>query len=324
MCARERHYVDNNERLQGSASSFDIITGLNKHYQNVESIEVTNYNIPDDMATSFYEATPNSPGNNLLDIRVQTPNNSDSLEFTVTIPTDRRWTTPSNYIPEGQIVEAYFKTLLDDTMDAQGDAYFNTGNNIEWVVSMVSFQEYYQIVFELKDTTNPGTPVAQHAFFLFGSGPNAGNSCERFMGFIEGEDTKVYTSSYQWAPPFSFLGNITGPAGIHLMQFIPYRYVDVFIQEMEPNLLTNVPSARVFVSEDITYSSSRELPSRPRLMTTPLRTTDKLRVYLELEDQRLPTELSTNGWDVSLDILSLSNETTIPDWVAQRLHYSLN
>ena len=57
-------------------------------------------------------------------------------------------------------------------------------------------------------------------------------------------------------------------------------------------------------------------------MTSPLRIADKLRVYLLLEDDVKPSPISTMGWDVSLDILSLSNEPVIPNWVTTRLQYS--
>ena len=87
-------------------------------------------------------------------------------------------------------------------------------------------------------------------FFLFGSGPNAGNGPERVYGFDEGVDTVVFPDGFE-DPLLQSVLHFPGPVGVRIIQLQPYRYIDVFVQEMEPNLLTNVPTGRVFFKNDL-------------------------------------------------------------------------
>lgn len=321
---RDRSYIDSRERNKNSKSSFDIVVDLERLYQNVESIEATDYSIPTDMATTFYTKTSTSPGNNLLDIRVQNVANTQSLEFSVEFPTNIRYTLSA---ADRTAFENNMEALVDAAMDAEGHAFFNTGAGANFQANISSVYNYGNVVYFFNGTLVAPAVGTTYTYFLFGSGPNRGNSLERILGFDELIDTKIlnWTGTGIWPgyPNASFpQGAFTlYPYGYYMYNPIPYMYVDVFIEEMEPSLLTNVPVARVVFESDYDDTRSEVVPSRPRLMTSPLKRTKRLRIYLRLEDNRRPNTDSTDGWCLSLDVLSLSTETTIPDWVKQRLSY---
>jgi hypothetical protein len=241
---------------------------------------------------------------------VETAAGTESLDFTVEIPAPARVT---NWVD----MVTLMTDLLNDTMDAQNDAFWQTSNpapnDVLWVFL---FNDDLDFTLSAAVCSINGDPTATRSKFLFGSGPSKGNGPERVFGYDEGIDTEVYENGI---PPF--LLPLYFPIAYHEGNLYPYQYVDVFIKEMESTLLTRVPSARIFVNDPDSYLRSQELPWRPRLMTSPLRWAEFLQVKLVLEDNINPSTLSTNGWDVTLDILSLANETSVPDWVRTRLQY---
>ena len=105
-----------------------LSTDLGKHFQNVESIEMTNYNFPNDAGVTYHAKTVSAPGNNLLDVKMVDPDGvEDDLEFTVVLPVDILYTSIQQH---SNIV----RELLQTTMDEQGDSYFNSANDVFWIV----------------------------------------------------------------------------------------------------------------------------------------------------------------------------------------------
>ena len=308
---RDRFHVDNQDRTINSKNFYDIEVDLDKRYENVQSVEVTDYFFSEDLTPVFIARTSTAPGNNLIDVRMTNAAVTLTLEYTIEFDTTKQY---SNVTAVYQDME----TLLNDGMDAQGDAFFNTAN-IQW-----QLQPGTGII------TGPGSTFGTiqldlvgaqaqnvYGYFLFGSGQNKGNMPERILGFEEGLDTIVVDTL---PPPLANLALYYGPRSSRTGYLRPYRYVDIFLREAEASFLRDVPTARVPLTGFDHISSFMTTP-RPRLYTNPLHYTDKFHLRLLLEDDREPQNLSTQGWDAVLDIIQLSNETKIPTWVQQRLQY---
>lgn len=313
---RSRHYIDNQLRTSNSRTPFDIVMDLNNQIENIESIEVVNHNIPFSLNTSFIAKTASTRGNNLLDIMLEDIGGGNRIEFTVEI-------TAPYLIDDFTTFSTFMSTLISDTMDAQGDSMWSTTapvpftiTKVQFTYSLVNDADPY-IITSLQVERNGAAPTVQGKY-LFGTGPSRGNGPERLLGFKEGADTNIYDVGEK---PGGGAGSEFLPISYKVGVPRPFQYIDIFVQEMEPNLITGTPLSRVFISEKSRFVCNGELPWRPRLMTTPLRIRKDLRVKLLYEDDIEPLAEYTNGWDVTLDLLSLSDETSVPKWVQTRLQY---
>ena len=309
---RDRHYVDSDQRSPASRDEFDIITTLPKRFENVQSIEVVNYNIPADIGVTFFAKTNSSRGNNLLDVRLTTdavapPVPFREIYFTVVIPAPVSIKTTSE-------LRSFIEDVFTEQLDAQGDPYFNTANGF--------FFEFYDAystgVFEYTCRNSLRGDETQPMYFLFGTGPNKENGPARILGFDEGTDTIFPLDSPLSLLPFPDRVVVA----YHQVVLSEFVYADVFIKEMETSLLTNTPSARIFLAGPTFFNSSSWLPWRPRLMTSPLQRADTLQIRLEFENRIRPLKtLATDGWDITLDFLMLSNEPSVPLWIKSRFDH---
>ena len=308
---RDRFFVDNQDRTVNSKEFYDIEVDLDKRYENVQSIEVTDYFFSQDMTPVFIERTETAPGNNVIDVYMTYTGGPQTLSYTIEFDVEKKYTTI-------QAVHTDLETLLNTGMDAQSDAFFNT-TNIQWdLVSGTSASTGIRAVSGTLQFDLIGAEEGNiFGYFLFGTGPNRGNSPERILGFEEKRDTVVVDVL---PPPLQNLALTYAPRSSRLGYLRPYRYVDLFIKEAEASFLRDVPVARANLTS-FSYRFSQMTTPRPRLYTNPLHYADKLHLTLRLEDDRVPKNLSTQGWDAVLDIIQLSNETTIPQWVQQRLQY---
>ncbi len=304
---RERFYVDSIRRnLDLSRTQFDIVMDLPKRYQNVESLEVTNYNMPTDMAaTFFFENSDSEPGNNLLDISLVNDAATQSLDFTVTLEAPMAYETK-------EAMASAVETQIQTQMDALADPYF-VSPAVTWRVELTGTNR--DIMNFVVDTTYPATTI--FASFLFGTGPNQDRSPAEVFGFNPGEDTSVVSA---WSGPLSNVPGNTGPHAYKRLQLQPKRYADLFCRQAEPSLNSGTPLARFFLTDQVDWAQSEETAARPRMFKEPLRYADKLNFKLELEGGTTPASVSTNGWDATMDILTLADETCIPGWLKQRFN----
>lgn len=304
---RERMYVDNIARnLLDSRNQFDIVMDCPKRYQNIQSIEVVNYNIPVDMAATFYLKSGTQNGNNLLDIELINDAGTQTLAFTVDI------TAPVSYEDKGTMATD-IQTQIQDQMDALLDPYF-TSPQVTWLVELTGPSN--DIMKFTVNTTYPATTI--FATFLFGTGPNKNDSPAQVFGFVPGQDTTTMAS---WTGPISNVPGHTAPFAYHRLQLQPLKYTDLTCLQIQPSLSREVPLARMFITNRAEWAQSEETTPRPRLYKEPLKYADKLNFKLLLQGNNLPASVSTNGWDVTIDLLNLSDETCVPGWVVQRLQY---
>lgn len=336
---RYRHFVDNKTGLvrQETKGPYDIATELPRRIQNVQSIEVTNYNLPFSIAPTFYPATRSAPGNNKIDVRLEPTGDPQSLlppapvlEYTVTLPTDEVYT-------EAAQLEEMLQRELQEQMEAQGDPYYNSANGVNWEVIFGNAEELDATdrllgVIEFGVLVDDGGGVGPNratvaTTFLFGTGRNSANSAFRQLGFDQ-LDTRIFSSDD--FPPIvpelqSAQGGVLsfapvyGPQSYKAVLVPAFRFIDVFIEEVEPSLLPDTPIARLPIVGDSTHFVGNLVNGRARLLTQPLRHADKLQVRLRVEDGVIPSRISNTGWDLTLDILSLDSVQKVPKWLRQTL-----
>lgn len=311
---RDIELIDSDKRDINSKSVFDIIHRTRRSYQNIQSIEVTNFNISPGVSHTFYASTTTSPGNNLIDVYMHLPPNS-SLEFTATIDPSIIFTTPSQ-------LATYLETLLDDTMDAQATFPYLTSNSVNFQVFSIGQNFGNDFIYHL-EVYAVQTLTVFETRFLFGSGPSKGNDAARPLGFDEGIDTLYKPNGFGQDPfPLGAIDtSLDGPTGTHPIELRPFRYVDLFIDQTKPSFGDSDPLARFFLNAtDIkTYTSSRGAPEKTRLLTSPLRTIEYLNIFLRLEDNIEPSKVALSAWDVIIDILSIEQIQMKPGWITQRL-----
>jgi hypothetical protein len=208
--------------------------------------------------------------------------------------------------------------LLNTAMDAAGDPYFNTGNNILWVAvadptigADIEGGLYY---IRPEDT---GDPDAVISWFLFGTGPNSLNSAASVLGFAPGQDVGGY---YDYSTSFAPGLFVTYPIPLRAVDLYAMKYVDVYIAEVSEH----EPLARIFLLDsDDGYTVRSDIASNVRILdTNPLRRIETLNVILRFEKDRLPPpEIDTEGYDLKFELTLLEPSQSIPSWATQLITY---
>lgn len=327
---RERYYVDS----VGAASTdlrgtrFAVQARLPKRVHYIQSIELTDFSLPQALTPTFFEATPFATGNNKLDVWLgvePVPGViTDTVEFTAEFTPNVSFTSVTVSALIGTIENA-----LDTALAATGNPAFAgvtfTVQALQAYLQPITSGQYPKRFLITADFN----PVADdiRIRFLFESGPNAGNQCERVLGFEPLRDTELFPRT---APaPYNTSGAFTtGVYSTRVPQLQPARYVDVRVEQAQASLTRTVPVGRVFVGftfysglfDPAPYvSNSKRMPSAPRLLTFPVPYTDDLRVALFAEQDRRLNTNAPYGWDVAFDLLLISPEVCLPQWVCTRL-----
>jgi hypothetical protein len=305
---RERVFVDSHARDEArSRDEFTVSVPLPRAVENVQAIELVDYNVPRDIAPTFVASRPGVPGNNLLDVQMERAGTGHTLEFTVELDTDTRY---SSY-------EALVESVADqisDAMDAQGDAYFATSNDVvvkraDNVAEVTTGAEMGFVHIYIEHET---APEQLNLRFLFGSGPSRGKGPELVLGFDEGEDTLVVDAGTD----FFGTGPIVEMRAYKIAALTPFRYVDVFVEEARGALGYSTPLARIPLVDE-SYLRAGTRTDRPRLLSRPIRRLDRLSVSLRLQGDRLPSaSTSHDGWDLVFDLLVLAKRPEVPGWTA--------
>ena len=263
---RDREYIDSDQREENSEGEYDIVYRLSRRYQYVESIEVTDFNIPTNLSPTFIARDGVIPGNNLLDVRMESQVGPQVIEFTVELESGRYFNNTTD-------LANYVVDQINTTMDAQGDPFFSTTAvpPVEWIVDSSPGAVAGVLRFAV---TRGGVQGDVYSYFMFGTGDNKNDSPARVLGFEALKDTIVIATFPNipglsplvtgWQPQY-------GPVAPFIPQLLPFRYVDVFIEELEPSLQRRVPVARIFLYSDqpvgTRYAHSIMTTPRPRLST---------------------------------------------------------
>jgi hypothetical protein len=134
--------------------------------------------------------------------------------------------------------------------------------------------------------------------FLFASGPNSANSAYLPMGYPKA-DTATAISSVSAGPT----------------RLSPFRFIDINIDAAREFR----PLKRVYISDQQSFGSVRnDLDiTRTRLLSTqPVRSLERLRVTITLENGEQPPETGRDH-DFTLTVFSVQNEINLPSWLNQ-------
>ena len=284
---RQRICVDPDQRDRvRSKSQFSFVLPLEASLEYVVGCELVDYNVRSSLQQTFFAAEPGFPGNNMIDVHMEdAATNAEVLDFTVVIP------------PGTALTAANLTTLFNDQMDAQADIFHNTANDVVWAITqeaeLNSLNQDNAFQFLVQE--NGGADTIE-ATFLFSSGANSANSAAAVLGFDQADTTGTVP-----IPPYQ--PNTT-----------PFRYLEVRIAEFREL----DPVGVIFLTDDASYSLSREGMTRARLLQEPERFLRELRVELTLPDGRTPNPAVISGVDLVLELLVLAPEPAIPRWVQQQ------
>ena len=307
------------DTINDEASIFDIPISVDFNPHKVQSLEITDFLLPRNYTPMAYTSSRGTnPGNNYVDVRVTTyPVPTNTLTFSWRIPATREYVdSPAGFLadpvatPAMANISRYVNTLatqLDIHMDDLGDPTFNTFNGWNWRVAEgqpFSSGRYGNIHYMLELGGAPNTATVE---FLFGTGANVAESAWSQLGFTEGVDS---------VSPQTINGTLyTGAIPDRYIEFNPDRYVDISFDEI-PEL---TPHSRLWTTHSHDYKYNDWCVEKVRLLTDPPRRIETLTTRIRLPDGRIPNIISYYSWDLTLDLLLVSPETKVPEWVNQFL-----
>ena len=302
---RVRIYVDPDLRDPNrSVDQFEFLLPLDNLYEKVASIELVSYNVRRSIQRTFMAQVGTGPaGNNIVDIHMEdVATGLEVLDFALVIE-------EADYV-NGADLAAALTTQLNTQMDAQSHAFHNTGNTVVWTVTFDPDPNILgmddALVFLVEEGAVADTVQAN---FLFSSGRNSSSNAAKVLGFTE-DDTLVFASG----------GNtFYNPVPTHTPVLTPFRYLDVFIKEFSELL----PVGRVWLTPPETHFFPEVSLAHDTILlnSAPKHRIEELRFDLRLPNGRKPAAEICAGIDLVFDLLLISHEHHIPNWVQQRLEY---
>ena len=321
--SRRRIFIDSHRATSNSnADGGDIwdnanfVENITTHCSNVVAIELTGYNVSSNIASPFPTASTTGgtwAGSRFLDIRINYLANT--LDFSVEMPYVRDFRLGSGLLNNSVISTML---LLADTiqtqMNALATAPFVTGTT-QWGVggdSYFSDDSMGAIYLYAQIDTGGGVLADCNVTFQFASGPNAGNSPYKQLGF----DTQVDVGGAPVVLPDG--STATWPIPDRFPDFFPQRYVNVTLDQFKDKF-DPFPHARVFLGVTADYASTSKKPNdRPRLITGGPRRLVALSVHLTLDQGRPINELCNFGTDLIYDVLQADPQLDAGQWSTQQ------
>lgn len=285
--------------------------------QNVVSAELTGYCISQDIAAPFPFPTEDGrfAGSRYLDIYMEVSTiPAQNIAFSVEMPYRRGSDADFSILSSNVATMEKLRDMIQFQMNAQGVAPFLTGTTT-WsyhTYGYFSDDTYGAYHFSAVTDTGGGGIVPTLITFRFASGPNAGNTPYKQLGFdnpvdVGGVATALPdgTTAY-WPIPDTFV------------DFYPNRYVDIFVRE----IADFAPHSRVFLTGVEDYATSKRTPTdRPRILTRPPRRLETISVTMLLSGGRPLFSLHNYGTDLVFDLLTAVPEIGVPEWVKQVFVY---
>lgn len=291
--------------------------------QYIQGIEASDFNMPLSLAPTFYEETTFSPGNNFIDFTL-VKYEYDPINVVVGPEVSRETFTIEFDVNERVASKTELFNLLRNKMNAA----FVASSNPEMNNAVATVQPFFgdlpdgiPTTVQIRVTFTAEANRTGAYIFLFGSGPNANRSAWKVFGFAEGVDTPLKPVQANAIPGtlgagFIFFDITTeGALGTRIIQRDPLRYIDVRVPNVDSSLSRKVPVTRIFLQSALFINNGGYLPNHTRLLTTPLPYQDDLNIQLVMEDDVQPNPSAANGWHVTFDLLLVSPENCIPNWI---------
>lgn len=327
---RTRVLVDSNDaNASRTKGLFNYTFDVDTEFQNVVSIELVDWNFdnawgptfvgryntlyPDETLTDLARSTV--PGACTFDIRIEneaTPPTS-ALEFTVNMEFVSGGVSLCNaiYSTKANVVAA-INTAVTTAFTALGTTFANI-NSTNTTLSL-TLEDSGRMMWTAFRTANPFEPMRVN--LLFKSGPTAADQASRAIGFDFGVDAIAPSSTV--STPGIGSGTNFATIGTSQVNPQPFRYVDIEVQQVPEYS----PLARVYLArEDEIYSfeTARQTGRNARLLSDPIRRLDRLGIKLSMGGDYRITEGNLASHQLTFEILSLAQESDIPEWVAVRL-----
>lgn len=321
---RHRVFIASDDKRAEGQTFWNGLYTVGKQLRDVVSIEVVGYNIPRAIFPTFVAESrlPDGtlrPGNNKLDVRVTDVPVTQSLTFTVTFPEGG---FGNSVVFSGDITQR-----LNDAMDAAGDPVFNTSNNYEFVSTATGNSAlnnalaYFDGTFTAPVFRYTGDASLASSEFLFGSGENAANSAWKVLGYDQGVDSG--------GPTLTAPGTTFDPIPVRATNQNPFTYVDVVVAEarernpvkriftQELGIGSNSLIANAIPADFVLTANGNRRWTSLLLIDNPIRQLKELNISLEFQDGAIPPASHQLHYDLILDIIYLTPESAIPDWVKQ-------
>ena len=301
---RRRMFIDSDLRENRETSQrYDMVWRTRQSTWDIESMELTDYNFPLNLAPTFINQQGSLPGNNILNVRMEDyPVPTNTLSFQVRFP-ERKFDTREAFA-------YYVRDVLESVMDDQGDPHFNSVNTT-W---------FYDVNAPFRDTGGNGAVVfyAQQllapdsiaVYFDFLTGPGDFNSAYEVFGY-----DKADVGGPVVLPDGTF---VTYPVPLRNLQLNKFRYVDISIEEVRSDM---VLFARVFLTSKHEYRRVKKNLDNTRLLMKPPQKLGNLRIRLRLQGGYKPNQESIEGYDLTIDLLEIIPNPSIPDYLRQELVY---
>lgn len=322
---RTRIFVDSTEKnAERSRTAFDYTFDVAEAIQNVVSIELSEWNISSDLAVSatgrYNTALPNTgndttrsiiPGASTFDIELENETNTEKLVIPCNLEILSDDNALTGFIFNG---EASLLTALDEAFASglalNGNTTFSAANT----TGEFNVDSSGRLFFVAYRT---GTLVPLRSRILFKTGPTSADQASDLMGFEPNVDTPRIASTSTTAGIGSGFNYVT--VGSFYYNIQPYRYINVYVDEMQQNF---EPVARIYLNRLETPENIRPFNKdhNARLLQEPIRRLDRLSIRLtyDNDDKRIPEMLDT-GHQLTFDVLSIAQETEIPEWVQQEI-----
>lgn len=289
---------------------------LENQAQNVVSAELTGYCISQDIAAPFPFPTDDGrfAGSRFLDIYMEVSTNpAVNLTFSVEMPYRRTPDSDFSVVSSNVSTMEKLRDMIQFQMNALGVAPFLNATTTWSYHTYGYFSDDTYGAFHFSAETDIGAGfVPTLITFQFASGPNAGNTPYKQLGFnnpvdVGGVATALPdgTTAY-WPIPDTFV------------DFYPNRYVDIFVRE----ITDFTPHSRIFLTGVEDYATSKRIPTdRPRILTRPPRRLESLSITLVLSGGRPLYSIHNYGTDLIFDLLTAVPQLDVPEWVKQVFVY---
>lgn len=322
---RTRIFVDSKDKIADrSKGPFDYVVRVADPFQNVVGIELVEWNLHGFLSSTFLgRYNSRLPGQSSYDtVRSQIPGAS-TFDVELEDETGTIFLTVDVNMEEaigdlstcGMVLlnDAFFLPALEGAFNNRlavvGNATFNTGNvTIDFsvadsgVLQLVAFRT--------------GTNVPLRTRLLFKTGPGAADGAARALGFVEGVDTpRVLALS---STPGIGSGSNYTTLGTYFYNYQPWRYINVYVDEVKSNF---EPLERIYIKRirNPKYRQPCNKDHNLRLLSEPVRRLDQLSIRLTLDDDHRIADFLDTGHQLTFDVVTLAQETTIPHWVQQKI-----
>lgn len=312
--------ITNEDRIvTESSDNFTFTVNLDRAIPQVVSIELAYFSVPRLITPSFVGAADlyqiirdgkivlsNTVRNTETDVRLTAIDGIETLEFTSSMDTAL---ILISFITLTGITVSEFLLLQYLYFDFVGKwslkASATPGTTITPTNYRLSFTGLTDPVLEFF-LQHKASSVYGTVELLYGTGPSRADQSSAVLGFKPNVDTTPTADR-------------NSARADYVINTRPYTYVDVNLEEAAELR----PLARIFTVDESSdaYATQENPVRRPRLLANPVPLLDQLNVTLRLPGGLRPSYVCGIGMDLVFSVLSLAEETRIPEWLKQTIGY---